>query len=273
MNISARTKTLLDRLPDHPLSASMRTAMIAAAAASEGFAGHKIALESDGRMTPLGKSHALKEALTGNHGKAWARANASVLKARKEITARRDALVIKAVDKTDLAGALERQEIRQWFRSLDLGVRQPIALATKDRRVLEALVTAPPELSGIAGASAASEIEARYLELTYADELESISAADAVVAEAEAAMHVSRNELRSTIDVDMHPRDFDEIMKPVETIRPWIVGDSGIEQVVEVGADGKTATYRKATEADVAFGVRYKNLEEYKRAQGLDVAA
>jgi hypothetical protein len=63
MNISPRTKTLLDRLPDHPLTPSMRTAMIAAAAASEGFAGHKIALGSDRRMTPLGQRQALHDAL------------------------------------------------------------------------------------------------------------------------------------------------------------------------------------------------------------------
>jgi hypothetical protein len=267
MNISPRTQTLLDRLPkDHPLAPSMRAAMISAAAASEGFAGHKIALSADRRMTPLGQRQALKDALTQNHGKQWARANASVLKERKKITARRDALVIKAVDKTDIAGALERQEIRQWVRSLDLGVRQSVALATKDRRILEALVTAPPELSGIAGPKAAAEIENRYLELTYGDELASIEAADAVVAEAEASMHIQRNELRSTLDVGMHAHDFDALMKPLEIIRPWLMDDG--KQVCEIGADGRP-TYRKATEADLADGVEYENYDAYQAAQGL----
>jgi hypothetical protein len=269
MNISPRTKTLLDRLPkDHPLSPSMRTAMIAAAAASEGFAGHKIALASDRRMTELGQRQALNESLTQNHGKQWARANASVVKERKKITARRDALVIKAVDKSDVAGALERQEIRQWFRSLDIGVRQSLALASKDRRILEALVTAPPELSGLldGGPAALAQIENRYLELTYGDELASIEAMDAVVAEAEAAMHISRNELRSTLDVDMHPHDFDELMKPIEIIRPWLTSDR--KQVVEVDGAGR-ASYRPANESDLADGVEYENFEAYKAAQGL----
>src|ERR1700675_4726012 len=121
MNVSARTKTLIDRLPNHPLAPSMKAAMIAAAAASEGFAGRKIAQASDGRMTPRGQQDALRESLTQNHGKQWARANASVLKERKKITTRRDALVIKAVDKTDLAAALERQEIRAGVRQWDSG--------------------------------------------------------------------------------------------------------------------------------------------------------
>jgi hypothetical protein len=267
MNISARTKTLLDRLPkNHPLAPSMRTAMIEALAAAEQFAGYKIGLSSDRRMTELGQRQALSESLAQNHGKQWARAKQPVTKARAEIKARRDALVIKSVDKTDIAAALERQEIRQWFRSLDLGVRQSIALASKDRRILEALVTAPPELSGIAGPKAAAEIENRYIELTYPDELASIEAADAVVAEAEASMHIARNELRSTLDVGMHAHDFDALMKPVEMIRPWLI--DGRRQVCETGADGKP-TYRKATEADLADGVEYKNFAEYQAAQGL----
>jgi hypothetical protein len=271
MNVSPRTATLLARLPDHPLSASMRTAMIAAAAASEGFVGHKIALESDGRMTPRGQQDALRESLAQNHGKQWARANASVVKARKEIEAERAALVIKPVDPSNFAAALERQEIRAWVRQLDLGVRQSVVLATKDRRILEAVVSAPPELSGFAGDAAfASKIEAHYFELVFPDQLAAIEAKNDVVSVAEAAMHVQRNELRATVNVDMHPRDFDALMKPVETIRPWLIDNR--TQVCEVGADGKPS-YRQANESDLAFGVEYKNYDEYKAAQGLADAA
>jgi len=269
MNISPRTQTLIDRLPkNHPLTPQMRDAMIAAHAASEQFSGHKIALASDGRRTPIGQRDELRAALTNKYGKQLARAAQPVLRARKEINARRAALAIKSVDKTDIAAALERQEIRAWVRQLDLGVRQSVVLATKDRRILEALVTAPPELSGITGASAALEIENRYIELTYPDELAAIEEMNAVVAEAEASMHIARNEMRSTID--LHPHDFDELMKPIETIRPWLVDDG--RQVCEVGADGRP-TYRKANETDLADGVRYENFEAYKRAQGLADAA
>ena len=246
MNVSPRTQSLLNRLPKgHPLTPAMRDAMIAAAAASEGFAGHKIALQSDGRMTPRGQQDALREALTGNHGKAWARANAAVQKARKEIEAERAALVIKPVDPSNFAAALERQEIRAWVRQLDLGVRQSVVLATKDRRILEAVVSAPPELSGFASdAKLASKIEDHYFELAYPDKLVSIEAKNDVVSVAEAAMHVQRNELRSTISVDMHPRDFDEMMRPIETIRPLVTHDR--TQVIGKRADGM-ATYRPAS--------------------------
>jgi hypothetical protein len=272
MNISPRTKTLLDRLPkDHPLSPSMRDAMTAALAASEGFSGHAIALASDGRSTPRGQREKLQESLTQNHGKQWARANASVLKERKAIEAERAELVIKPVDPSNFVAALERQEIRAWVRTLDLGVRQSIVLATKDRRILESVVSAPPELSGFAGDAAfASKVEDRYIELTYPDKLASIEAKNAVVSEAEASMDIARNELRATLDSNMHPRDFDTLMAPVETIRPWLTKDR--KQVVEVDGTGR-ASYRLATETDLADGVEYENFEAFKAAQGLADAA
>jgi hypothetical protein len=266
MTISHRTQTLIDRVPkNHQLSSSMTAAMVAALAASEGFSGHKVALASDRRMTELGQRQALQEALTGNHGKAWARAKAAVVRARKEIEAERNGLIIKPVDPANFAAAVERQEIRSWVRQLDQGVRGSVVLATRDRRILEAVVSAPPELSGFGGdAALAGQIENRYFELVYPDKLAAIEAKNAVVGEAEAAVGIAYNDLRNTID--LHPHDFAELMKPIETIRPWLTIDR--TQVCEVDGNGR-ASYRKATEADLADGVEYKNYDEYKAAQGL----
>jgi hypothetical protein len=77
-------------------------------------------------------------------------------------------------------------------------------------------------------------------------------------------LHIARNEMRSL--VDMHQHDFDELMRPVETHRPWLTKD-GL-QVVEVDGAGR-ATYRKASETDIANGVRYDDFDAYKAAQGL----
>jgi uncharacterized coiled-coil protein SlyX len=264
MNISPRTKTLLDRLPNHPLAPAMRTAMIDALAAGEAFADYKNTLAKDGRMTELGKQQALREVLTTTFGKQLAKAKAPIAKARAEIQSRHAALTVKAVDPSNLAAALERQEIRQWVRSLDIGVRQSVVLATKDVRILDALLSAPPELSGIANPKAASEIEDRYIELTYPSELAAIETLDSVVAEAETAVAIARNEMRSL--VDMHAHDFDELMRPVETHRPWLTSDR--KQVVEIDAAGK-ASYRPANETDLANGVQYKDLADFQAAQGL----
>jgi hypothetical protein len=265
MTVSKRTQTLIDRLPpNHQLTPSMRAVMADALTAGEQYAGFKIGLKSDARMTPLGRAHALKAELTGRFGKTLARAKAPVAKARAEIKSRRDALVVKSVDPTNLAAALERQEIRQWIRSLDVGVRQSVVLATKDRRILEAMVSAPPELSGFVDAKVADQVEQRLIELTYPREIAELEAMDSVVAEAEAAMDVARNDLASV--VDLHPHEFDTLLKGIDVGRPWLI--DGRRQVCETGIDGKPV-YRKATEADLADGVEYKNFDEYRAAQGL----
>jgi hypothetical protein len=90
---------------------------------------------------------------------------------------------------------------------------------------------------------------------------------DAVVSEAEAAVGIAYNDLRSV--ADMHPHDFAELMKPIEIIQPWLMDDG--KQVCEIGADGKPS-YRLATEADREIGFK-GSYDEYKRAQGLADAA
>jgi hypothetical protein len=273
MNISARTKTLLDRLPkNHPLSASMKAAMTAALAAGEEFTAHKSQLSRDARMTPLGRSEALRAALTDKFGKALARAAQPVVKARKEIKARRDAMKVKAIDPTNSVAELRRMEMRTYLCSLDLIERQSLALTTESQLVLESIVTAEvPGLAGFGGRELAPvipQIQQRYFEVTFADEIKALDEMETVVGEAEAAIAIARNDMQTA--VDLHPYEFNELMKPVETIRPWITKD-GL-QVCEPLPNGK-ASYRPATEADLAFGVQYENLAAWQAAQGFADAA
>jgi hypothetical protein len=139
---------------------------------------------------------------------ALIRARELITRARTEITSRRAALTIKAVDPTNLSAALERQEIRAWVRTLDVGVRQAVVLATKDVRILEALLSAPPELSGIVDAVLAGKVEDRYRENVYPGELEQHEEEDNVIAQGEAAVAIALNEMQATIG--LHQHDFAE---------------------------------------------------------------
>jgi hypothetical protein len=249
MNISPRTKSLLGLVPkNHALSDAMRGVIIAASAANEEFADLKNTLARDDGKTDRGKVDALKAEST-RFGKALVRTEQPMLKARAEAKAKRDGLVIKAVDPSNLAAALERGEIRAWLRSLDVSTRQLVALGSTDPRILTAMVTAPPELSGIAGPKAAAEIEQRYIELTYPNELAEIEALEAVIAPAEQARHIARNEMAGTYGA--HPLEFDKLLQSLEPDRPWLTSDR--RQVVEIGADGK-AKYHPATADQIENG-------------------
>jgi hypothetical protein len=268
MNVSARTKTIIDLVPKgHRLTQPMIDAIIAASAAGEQFGGRKIALASDARMSALGRQQALNLSLTTNHGPALVRAGASVRKARAEHKAGYAALKVKPIDTTNSVAELRRMEMRTYLCSLDLIERQSFALTTESQLVLESILTA--EVPGLAGfgtqlAQFLPQVEQRYREVVYPNELAELEAMDAVIAPAEQAIHISRNEMRST--VDMHQYDFDQLMRPVETIKPWLVDDD--KQVCEIDATGKP-TYRAANETDRANGVRYDNFEAYQAAQGI----
>lgn len=265
MNVSERTQSLLDRVPNHPSAAMAKRAMTDALAAAEAFAAHKARMATEGKLTSMGQKEELRQALSGEFGKAVARARDPIAKAQKDLKARRERLVIKSVDPSNLAAALERQEIRG---SLDMNARQSIALTTNDRRVLDAMVTAPPELSGFTGnlAQVAEQVEARYLELTYGNEIAEIEATEAVLAEADAALQIARNDLMFAAEIEH--RDFETVMRPIENGlgRPWLKREGARVVVVNPGE----SSYPDATPHDLATGVYYESGKEFLAANGFD---
>jgi hypothetical protein len=259
MSVSPRTKTLIDLVPKgHRLTQPMIDAIISVSAANESFAGRKIVLASDTGKTPRGRQDALRDDLTDKYGKQLVRARAPVVKARAEITSRHAAMKVKPVDPADSVTELRRMEMRTYLCSLSLIERKSLALTTKSQLVLESILTADiPELAGFGQlAQDLPEIRQRYFEVTDPNEIKALSEMDAVVVPAEQACHIARNEMRSTIDI--HPHDFDELMRPIEVSGPWLTSDR--RQVIEIGADG-FAKYRPASADDVSNGRIYNEAE------------
>lgn len=267
--ISARTQSLLDRVPVHAIAATVKTSIVDALGAAESFAAKKAELETSGTLTARGQRQALRDALVHQYGKDLARAREPIAKVRKDIAARRDAMKVKAVDKTDIAGALERQEIRAYLRTLDANARQTLAMTTTNVQLLEALVTAPPELSGFDGnlAHIADQIEQRYFELAYADEISAITSMEAVIAEGDAAVSIARGMFQGTMG--MEEREFENFMVPIErrANAPWLLKQDGSSSVLVVEMENGLANYRPATDSDLSNGVFYENLAAYQDAR------
>jgi hypothetical protein len=273
--ISQQTKSLLDRVPDHPLAATVKGAMIDALTASEHFVRRRGEIASNGMLTADGQRQALRDELTSKFIKAVARAGEPIAKVKRDVEARRDKLVIKAIDPTNVVAELQRQEIRAYLRTLDLRAKQVIAKTTNDTRLLEAMVTAPPELSGMVGAHLgplAEEIEARYLELTYGPEIAEITAIEAVLAEADAGMQVARQSLQT--NSEMTEYEFNRLAAPIEkgVGRPWLLKSGtkpdGSDRIMVVSVNNGVASYHEATDEQRAAGVYYKDAAEYSAAQG-----
>jgi hypothetical protein len=221
-------------------------------------------MAQSGKFTESGLSAALRDLLPGTI-RSLQTAKAPITALKREIKSKRDALRPADPDKTDLAGALERGEIRTHLRNLKPGEREALLMSTADIRLIEAAVTAPPELSGFAATNrdTIDKIEQRYVALRHPAEVAELESLDELVSSAEAITTVARNGLRQTAQLDA--QTFEREAAKIEAA-VWLVGSPGQEQVCEPGPDG-TAIYRIATSDEVATGYHYANLADYQSAR------
>lgn len=255
-------KQLRARVGDHAIG----TAIEAVLDAAERFAARKSAITLSPTLTELGKTQALKEAVPA-FLKEFCVARRPIEKMAGELKARRAALVIKPLDRTDSVGAIERTETREWLRSLNLSDRRNIAMTTRDPQILEAML-AKPEMSGFTGnlAPMVDHARTRYLELTYGEEVRAIEATEAVLAEAAAAAQVAKDEIRRTSGEN--ELTFNRLAEPIEKQfgAPWLLKNGDRVMVVEVGADGM-ANYRPAATDEIETGVFYKDAADFQAAR------
>lgn len=255
---------LLARLPSHPRSAAIRSSLESALGIASRLTARRAEMVASGQYTDAGVAAAISDLIPAQV-RALQVASAPVAKLKREVAAKREALRPADPDKTDLAGALQGGEIRTYFRSLAHPERHALSMKTDDLRLLEALVTAPPELSGFSAndRDVVEKVEARYIALRHPVEVAELEALDSLVAEAEAIIAVARHGIRTA--AGMEQRQFEREAAKIEAA-VWIVGEPGREQVCEPGPDG-TASYRRATPDEVLIGVRYENVDAYRSAR------
>lgn len=257
----------LSRLPKHPRAESMSAAITEFAKIANDFTAAKVTLKSNDRLTARGVADTLQDALAGYAARLQA-ARKPIDALAVEAKTRRAAMKVKEPDPANLAGVIHRQEIRAWLRSLEPIERVRVLTATSDLRVLEAALSAPPELSGIEQVEIADRVEAKYQQLAHAAELAEVAELDRLVAEATAAALTARGELQRTAEMD--DRTFTAKVGPAESkaALPWIKKDNDRVLVVEIGDNG-SASYRPATEREARAGIEYANLAEYNTARGV----
>jgi hypothetical protein len=254
---------------DHPKSATILAAVVNAFDAANKFASTKAELAKGGKLTAAGQIDALRAALPGA-AKAWAAANEPVAKLAGEAKGRREALKVKAPAPNDFAAVHSQYEMRQFMRGLPTVDRMTFLASTKDIRIMESVLNAPPEISGAVGPGfeeLAKTLEARYFEMTAGADIAELEALESLVDNARDAMMVARGELRNAADMDA--RQFESVVGPaIDSVRTWLVsaGDGKTPMVCEVGDDGK-ANYHQATPFEIETGTYYKNAEEWRASR------
>jgi len=261
-------RQLLDRIKaDHPKADTLRSAALRTIEVAERFADAKAKMAKGGNLTPNGLNSALRDALPGYAAQLQA-ARAPIDKLAREARERRAAIRVKQPDPANLAAAIERMEIRTFLREMEPGKRSALLAGTQDVRLLEAALTAPPELIGVVSEPLVKQTESRYLEMIHGPEAKAVAELEDVVAEANAAALVARSRLQMETGLDS--RTFDATVGPAEkAAQPaWLIKSSDGKTVTcEIGADGK-GNYHAATPYELESGEYYANEEAFNASRG-----
>lgn len=208
-------------------------------------------LKQSKELTPSGvKAEAQRWMARGGAGGLVA-AKIRIANVRQEVETRRANLQKQGPDKTDVAGALMRQEIRTHLRSLDAAAR--VAMLQSDNvapEVALAVIEAPSVLSGVSD-NLRNGLINQSMEALNPGEVEILAELESALEAAQNAVRAANHEVKSATGL----ADY-EVDKLLEGVRPEPSRlkryGSEIKVIVESPAGGYVA--RPATAEEIETG-------------------
>lgn len=253
MNI--RTQQLLSRIPDHASSATLKAAAGACLDLADRFAQRVTAIKSDPSFTQLGRDKALKDEAVKNCLPGLKSAFAPIEKALIAARNARAAISVPAPDPSNIAAALERQEIRAMVRAMKPAERMVFLTGTVDERIVDAILSAPGVLAGLSD-DQFGQIRDLTVDRRFGDRVAEIREGEEAAEAAQAAMLVARNDIKTV--TGLSDTAFDELQK-MGVLTPWLKQNG--DKVLKV-IPGETS-YPAATADEIATGKFYANQAEY----------
>jgi hypothetical protein len=199
------------------------------------------------------------------------RARTTIKKARSEVAERKSRLKVEGPDKTDIAAAFRRMEIRNFLKAMKGNDQKNYFARYGDNlpaEVTMAILEMPPELSGVPK-SRHDLLTERALAARYAPEIAEIAELEEAIAAAESAVETGRDEVR--LEVGVHDeREFNEVAAPIEAKHdaPWLrrgKSSSGAEEIRVVDLD--RGVERPATADEISNGIEYRDYDHFKEGK------
>jgi hypothetical protein len=248
--------------------ARLETAYMSGLDAVDRIEAHTRSNAASGKLTPEGvKDDALKFAL-GDLVPSLHRARMTIKKAKAEVGERKSKLKIEEPDKSDVAGAFRRMEIRTFLREMK-GDDQKNYFARHGENLLTevglAILEMPPEFSGVPK-SRHDLLTERALTAQHGPDITEITELEEAIAAAESAVETGRDEVR--LEVGVHDeRKFNEMAATIEAKHdaPWLrrtKTSNGAEEIRVV--DLERGVERLATPEEIERGIFYNDFEHYK---------
>jgi hypothetical protein len=253
--MNLRAEQLLSRIPNHASAAALKVAAVACLDVADRFGQRVTSIKADPSFTQLGRDKALKDEAVKNCLPGLKAASGPIAKALADARKARAAISLPAPDPSNIAAALERQEIRAMVRVMKPAERMSFLTGTVDERVADAVLSAPGVLSGLSD-DQFGQIRDLVVDRRHGDQIAQIREAEEVAEAAEAAMLVAQNDIKAITGLD--DRAFEQLQK-MGVLTPWLKQNG--DRVLKV-IPGETS-YPPATADEIATGKFYANQSEY----------
>ena len=196
------------------------------------------------------------------------RARTTIRKAKAEVAERRSRLKVEGPDKSDVAAAFRRMEIRTFIREMKSDEQTQFFAGYGDKlpaEVAMAILEVPSEFSGVPK-SRHDLMMTRALEAQHGAEIAEIADLEEAIAAAESAVETGRDEVRLEAGA-LDERKFNDLAAPIEAKHdaPWLrrsKTSNGAEEIRVVDLD--RGVERPATPDEIERGVFYNDFEHYK---------
>jgi hypothetical protein len=204
-------------------------------------------------------NYALQELIPNLH-----KARQTIKRAKAEVVERKSKLKIEGPDKSDIAAAFRRQEIRDLIREMK-PADQPKFFARVDlpTEVAAAVLEMPAEFSGVPR-DRHEWLRQRVLAEQYGPELAELTQIEEAIAAAESTVEIGRDELRLEIG-GLSVDKFNALAAPIEArhAAPWLRRRGGEVHVVDL----EKRVERQPTADELATGIFAATHDEYMNEQ------
>jgi hypothetical protein len=206
-------------------------------------------------------NYALQELIPNLH-----KARLTIKRAKAEVAERKSKLKIEGPDKSDVAAAFRRMEIRTFLREMKSEERVKYFLSHGDNLpadVAMAVLELPPEYSAVT--TTQHELLAhRVLAAHHGPEIAETAELEEAIAAAESTVETGRDEVRLEVG-GIDKQKWDELAAPIEArhAAPWLRRRGAEVHVVDL----ERRVERKPTDAELATGIFTDSHEKFLEAQ------
>lgn len=235
--------TLQQRLDERPRSTATiqrRTALDKLRAFGSSLTAHRAKLEAPGTLNSKGVREGIREFATKNIASSYYRERRRIEQDKQKLAERQKALTIPSIDKTDVAAAMLRQEIRNYLRAIEPAKLTALLATSGDPVLMSAIIEAPSYLTNVSDEQRGF-LERSYIAANHPDELAAIEGDAAALEILTMAVEASGREIcesigfsgsiefekwlrASTPDADdnAHPGpDVDSLVEQVRSLPDW----------------------------------------------------